>query len=113
VKRIFGYRVRYEGYWIDALFLGVKGMESKILKDIFLGQGKYTVHISRGFKMEDCRMMATPMVTNLKKVVTSYLELVDPRVYRKLIGSLLYLVNTKPYICFFVNIFSQFIVELR
>ena len=32
--------------------------------------------------MEDCRPMATPMVTNLKKVVTSDSELEDPRMYR-------------------------------
>jgi hypothetical protein len=29
--------------------------------------------------MKNCRPMATPMVTNLKKVVTSDLDLVDPR----------------------------------
>jgi hypothetical protein len=63
--------------------------------------------------MEDCRPMATPMVTNLKKVVTSDSELVDPRIYRQLIGSLMYLVNTRPDICFVVNTLSQFMVELR
>jgi hypothetical protein len=31
---------------------------------------------------EDCRSMATPMVTKLKKVVNSDSELVDPRIYR-------------------------------
>jgi hypothetical protein len=53
--------------------------------------------------MEDCRSMATPMVTNMNKIVTSYLELVDPRIYMKLIGSLMYLVNTGIDICFIVN----------
>jgi hypothetical protein len=46
--------------------------------------------------MEDCRPMATSMVTNLKKVITSDSELVDPKIYMQLIGSLMYLVNTKP-----------------
>jgi hypothetical protein len=50
--------------------------------------------------------MATHIVTNMKNIDTSNLELVDPRKYRKLIGSLMYLVKTKPYICFFVNTFS-------
>ena len=63
--------------------------------------------------MEDCRPMDTPMVTNLKKVVTSDSELVDPRIYKKLIGSLMYLVNTMPYICFIVNALSQFMVDPR
>jgi hypothetical protein len=81
--------------------------------EIFLGQGKYTVEILRRFGMEDCRPMATPMITNLKKVVTSDSELVDPRLYRQLIGSLMYLVNTRPDICFVVNTLSQFMVEPR
>jgi len=63
--------------------------------------------------MDDCRLMATPMVTNLKKVVTSDLDLVDPRLYKKVIGYLMYLVNTKPYICFVVSTLSQFMVDPR
>jgi hypothetical protein len=57
--------------------------------------------------------MATPMVTNPKKVVTSNSELVDPRIYRQLIGSLMYLVNTMPYIYFSVNTLSYFMMELK
>jgi hypothetical protein len=33
--------------------------------------------------------------------------------YRQLIGSLMYLVNTRPYICFVVNTLNQFMVEPR
>jgi hypothetical protein len=39
--------------------------------EIFLKQGKYAVQILKRFQMEDCKPMATPMITNLKKV-TSY-----------------------------------------
>jgi hypothetical protein len=63
--------------------------------------------------MEDCKPMATPMIANLKKVVTSDSELVDPGIYKQLIGSLMYLVNTMPYICFVLNTLIQFTVELR
>ena len=35
---------------------------------IFLGQGKYTVDILRRFRMEDSKLMSTPMVTNWKKL---------------------------------------------
>jgi hypothetical protein len=38
---------------------------------------------------------------------------VDSTLYRQLIGSLMYLVNTKTNICFVVNTLSQFMVELR
>jgi hypothetical protein len=81
--------------------------------EIFLGQGKYAVEILKRFWMEDCKPMATPMITNLKKVTTSDSELVDPMLYRQLIGSLMYLVNTRPDICFAVNTLSQFMVEPR
>lgn len=54
--------------------------------------------------MEDCKLMATHMITNLKKATTLILELVDPMMYRQLIGSLMYLLNTMPNICFVLNI---------
>jgi hypothetical protein len=71
------------------------------------------VEILRRFRIEDCRPMATPMVTNLKKVVTSDSNLLHLGFYRQLIGSLIYLVNTGPDICFVVNTLSQFMVEPR
>lgn len=37
----------------------------------------------------------------------------DLTLYRQLIGSLMYLVNTRPDICFVVNTLSQFMVEPR
>ena len=56
---------------------------------IFLGQGKYAVDILRRFRMEDCRPMSTPMITNWKKLHASEGELVDPTLYRQLILSTL------------------------
>jgi hypothetical protein len=50
--------------------------------------------------MDDCKPMATPMIINLKKGIGSDSELVDAMLYRKLIGFLMYLVNTRPNICF-------------
>jgi hypothetical protein len=37
--------------------------------------------------MEDCKPMTTPMITNLKKVTTLDLELVDPTLYKQFIDS--------------------------
>jgi hypothetical protein len=39
--------------------------------EIFLGQGKYTVEILSRFGMMDCKSMATPMMTNMKKLSDS------------------------------------------
>ena len=60
---------------------------------IFLGQGKYAVEILKLFGMQDCRPMATPMVTNWKKIDASNSEGVYPTLYRQPIGSLMYQVN--------------------
>lgn len=62
--------------------------------------------------MENCKPMSTPMITNLKKLSASEGELVDPTLYKELIGSFMYLVNTKPDICFAVSTLYQFMVEL-
>jgi hypothetical protein len=78
---------------------------------IFLAQGKYVVEILKRFGMQDCRPMATPMVTNWKKIDASKSKGVDATLYRQLIGPLTYLVNTRPDLCFVVNTLSQFMVE--
>lgn len=77
---------------------------------IFLEQGMSIMDILKRFGMVDSRPMSTPMITNWQKIDDSESELVDPKLYRRLIGSLMYLVNTRPDICFVVNTFSQFMV---
>jgi hypothetical protein len=83
--------------------------------EIFLSQGKYTVEILRRFGMLDCKSMATPMVSNLKKLSesSSDSDLIDPTMYRQLIGSLMYLVNTRPDICYAMSALSQFMSQSR
>jgi hypothetical protein len=50
-------------------FLGLEVWQRP--REIFLGQGKYAVQILKRFQMEDYKSMATPMITNLKKVTIS------------------------------------------
>jgi hypothetical protein len=45
--------------------------------------------------------------------IVSDLDLVDPTMHRQLIGSLMYVVNTRPDICFIVSSLSQFMIEPR
>jgi len=54
------------------------------------------------FKMEDCKDAATPIATNYLMVVDEVGQQVDSTKYRWLIGSLLYLITSRPYIQFCV-----------
>jgi hypothetical protein len=90
-------------------FLGLEIWQEP--RHIFLGQGKHVCDILRRFQMEDSRPMTTPMITNWKKLHASESQLVDSTLYSQLIGSLMYLVNTRPDICFAINTLSQFMVE--
>eukprot|EP00253_Pinus_taeda_P030746 PITA_30746 len=63
--------------------------------EIYMGQGKYIIKLLHKFGMMDSKPMTTPMTTNLKKLRSSDSSLVDPTSYQKLVGSLMYLVNTR------------------
>ena len=74
---------------------------------ISLGQEKYAVDILKRFGMMDYKSMATPMASNLKLLSDASSDLVDAMMYRQMICSLMYLMNTRPDICFAVNTLSQ------
>ncbi|XP_059078202.1 uncharacterized mitochondrial protein AtMg00810-like [Cryptomeria japonica] len=61
----------------------------------------------------DCKPMSTPMETNLHKLkeTAADSELADSTLYRQMIGSLMYLVNTRPNICYATNALGQFMCE--
>jgi hypothetical protein len=85
-------------------FLGIEVWQSP--EEIFLYQGKYVVEILKRFNMMDYKSMSNPIETNLKLLVDNLLEIVDVTLYRHMIGSLMYLMNTRPDIFFVVNTLS-------
>ena len=62
--------------------------------------------------MMDYNEIATPMALNLKLLCDASSESVEATVYRQMIGSLIYLTNKRPDICFVVNTLSQFLTDL-
>jgi hypothetical protein len=52
--------------------------------------------------------MDTPMNADIRKVKVPDSDTIDPSLHQQLIGSFMYLVNTRPDICFVVNTLSQF-----
>ena len=82
-------------------FLGMEVWQN--VDGIFLGQGKYATEILKRFRMMDCKAMTTPMELNLKLLSDASSKVVDAMMYHQMIGSLMYLTNMRPNICFTVN----------
>jgi hypothetical protein len=61
--------------------------------------------------MIDCKSMPTPMVMGLNKISDTDSGDVDPHLYQQLVGSFVYLVNTRPNIFYVVNVLSQFMSQ--
>ena len=59
------------------------------------------------------KAMTTPTTSNLKLLSDASLESVDATIYCQMIGSLMYLKNTRPDIFFAVNTWSQYLIDLR
>ena len=57
------------------------------------------------FGMVDCKSVLTPMELNFKKLSGSAIGpvLANPTEYFQLVGALMFLVNTRSYICFVVT----------
>ena len=79
----------------------------------FLSQGKYTVEILKRFRMLVCKVIATPMASNLKFLCDASSESVDAMMYHQMIGSLMYLMNMRPNIFFTMNTLCQFLTDPR
>ena len=74
-------------------FLGLEVWQSSEGK--FLNQGKYALEILKRFNMLECKAMATPMDSNLKSLANESSQLMDVTQYKQIIGSLMYLTNTR------------------
>ena len=55
----------------------------------------------------DCKAMTTPMALNMKLLSDASSEAIDATMYHQMIGSLVYLTNTRPDICFAMNILGH------
>ena len=61
--------------------------------------------------MEKCKPMHTPLAGNWRKEDATSGEVVEATVYRQLVGSLMYLMNTRPDLRYVVNQLSQAMVQ--
>jgi hypothetical protein len=63
------------------------------------------------FKMAECSGIKVPMAKNTRFTTDMSGQKVDGTTYRKMVGKLIYVVNTKPNINFSMPIISQFLAD--
>jgi len=87
-------------------FLGIQ--INKCKDGVYVHQTKYTKELLKKFNLEDCKLMNTPMhpTCTLSKVDNG--SKVDQKLYRGMIGSLLYLTASRPDILFSVYLCARF-----
>ncbi|GJY30573.1 retrovirus-related pol polyprotein from transposon TNT 1-94, partial [Tanacetum coccineum] len=67
-------------------------------RGIFINQAKYALKILKKHGMEKCDRVGTPMATKPKLDADLSGKLIDQTNYRSMIGSLMYLTSSRPYI---------------
>jgi hypothetical protein len=90
-------------------YLGIEVKQSE--KGIALSQGNYARKILEKGGLQDCNPCQIPMQANLKLSKESSSAKVDATEYRGLVGSLSYLVHTRPDLAFCVGYVSRFMED--
>ena len=87
-------------------FLGIEVDQSD--DGIFICQTKYANEVLKMFRMLNSKPAATPMATSTKLNKYDEGSYVDPTLYKRLVGGLMYLTTTKPDIMFVISLISRF-----
>jgi hypothetical protein len=83
-------------------FLGIQINQRK--EGVYVHQTKYTKDLLKKFGLEDCKPMTTPMHPTSSLLKEESEGKVDQKLYRGMIGSLLYLTASRPDILFSVDV---------
>ncbi|KAK2428633.1 putative mitochondrial protein [Trifolium repens] len=87
-------------------FLGIQINQGK--DGTYIHQSKYTKELLKKFNLEDCKTMATPMHPTSSLSKEEIGSKVDQKLYRGMIGSLLYLTASRPDILYSVCLCARF-----
>jgi len=89
-----------------SFFLGMECV--KLKTGMVMHQQKYIGELLDKFEMKSCNSVSNPSKTNSKLDECSEEERVNSTNFRKIVGSLRYLCNSKPYIFYLVSVISKF-----
>jgi hypothetical protein len=87
-------------------FLGVEVTQSEL--GIIIQQNKYAEEILKRFGMENCNIVKSPIVTGCKLVKDENGKPVDAKEYKQIVGSLMYLLATRPDLTYSVCLVARF-----
>ena len=87
-------------------FLGLQVKQRK--ECIFISQEKYARNIVKKFGLDSKKHAFTPMSSSMKLNVDSSGVKVSPTLYGSIIGSLLYLMTSRPSIMFSVGVCARY-----
>ena len=89
----------------DEVFLGIEVQQSE--SGIFISQLNYASAILKIFNISNCKTSPTPVITGLKLSKDDDGSTVDPTLFKRLVGSLMYLTSTRPEIMYGVSLISR------
>lgn len=78
----------------------------------FVTQRKYVRDLIAQLKMENCNPVMTPMGVNDKHLFEERYEKANAKLYRSVIGKLMYVTHNRPDISFAVSLLSRFVTNL-
>jgi Reverse transcriptase (RNA-dependent DNA polymerase) len=86
-------------------YLGIEVKQDK--GEVVLSQEGFAQKILKECGMADCNLTKTPMEARLRLKKNSMSEPVDQNMYRSIVGSLRYLLHTRPDLAYSVGIVSR------
>ena len=92
-------------------FLGIE--IARASEGIYLSQRKYSMDLVTEAGLLGSKPAATPIEQNHRLSLSKSAFLPNPAVYRRLVGRLIYLLSTRPDLCYSVNLLSQFMKTPR
>eukprot|EP00253_Pinus_taeda_P004625 PITA_04625 len=87
-------------------FLGIEVDQSE--NGVFISQDKYVEAVLKRFNMQNSKAAVTPTVVGLKLTKEDSTKDFNPKLYKSIVGSLMYLTATRPDIMRAVSLISRF-----
>ena len=81
---------------------------SQLNNGILISQSKYIKEMLKKFGMEDCKPISTPMTTGCKLSNDDQSKEVDQKLYKSMIGSLLYVTASRPDVMHAIGLVARF-----